>query len=157
MKRVVPILVLVLGCWALTFLPGPKPLAAPAGATARATVVEVDDSGLQRHGLIEFGTQRLKVRLADGSVKEAHNELRAHPREVRHAIHDLLQIVHGAYYTILRNGDRDDALHFTRSLRIFEMSVLSRKPTKRVAPGPCAVVRTGSAVCAPLVQPMPHL
>ena len=77
MKRALPIVVFALACAGLWFMPGPRRLAAPAGETARATVIEVDDSGLQLHGLIEFGTQRLKVRLADGSVKTAHNELRA--------------------------------------------------------------------------------
>ena len=59
------------------FLPGPRHLADQSGETSRAEVAEVDDSGLQVHGLIEFGTQKLKVRLPDGSVREAHNELRA--------------------------------------------------------------------------------
>ena len=104
MKRVVPILVLVLGCWVLTFLPGPKPLAAPAGATARATVVEVDNAGLQRHGLIEFGTQRLKVRLADGSVKEAHNELRAQMElDKKFAVGDTALVVLGAEPLVARD------------------------------------------------------
>ncbi len=77
MRRAIPILVLALGCCATLLLPAPRTVASPAGETARATVVEVDDSGLQLHGLVEFGTQRLKVRLADGAVREAHNELRA--------------------------------------------------------------------------------
>ena len=59
------------------FLPGPRKLADEGGATSRVEVVEVDDSGLQLHGLIEFGTQKLKVRLPDGSIREAHNEIRA--------------------------------------------------------------------------------
>ena len=59
------------------FLPGPRKLANESGETSRAEVVEVDDSALQVHGLIEFGTQKLKVRLPDGSVREAHNEIRA--------------------------------------------------------------------------------
>ena len=69
--------VLVLGCIGLAFLPGPRRIAAQVGETARAEVVETDNSDVQLHGLIEFGTQRLKVRLPDGSVKTAHNELRA--------------------------------------------------------------------------------
>ena len=77
MKKALPIAVLALVCVVLACLPGSRRLAAPAGETARATVVETDDSDIQLHGLIEFGTQRLKVRLADGSVKRAHNELRA--------------------------------------------------------------------------------
>ena len=40
-------------------------------------MVETDDSALQLHGLIEFGTQHLKVRLRDGSIVPAENELRA--------------------------------------------------------------------------------
>ena len=59
------------------FLPGPRKLANESGETSRAEVIEVDDSGLQVHGLIEFGTQKLKVRLPDGRVFQAANELRA--------------------------------------------------------------------------------
>jgi len=77
MRRLLPIFALAAGCVAMWFMPGPRPLANEDGATARAEVVEVDDSQLQTHGLIEFGTQFLKVRLPDGTVKRAHNELRA--------------------------------------------------------------------------------
>jgi len=77
MRRVLPILTLAAVCAGLWFLPGPPPLAAQVGETSRAEVVAVDDGDLQLHGLVEFGTQRLKVRLPDGSVKTAHNELRA--------------------------------------------------------------------------------
>jgi len=77
MRHALPILALVAGCVAMGFLPGPRPLARTSGETARAEVVETDDSQLQTHGLIEFGTQVLKVRLPDGSVRTAHNELRA--------------------------------------------------------------------------------
>jgi len=77
LRKLVPILVLTLVGAALWFLPGPRGLAAPAGEAVRAEVVEVDNAEIQLHGLIEFGTQKLKVRLADGSVKAAHNELRA--------------------------------------------------------------------------------
>ena len=64
---------------ALWFVPGPKTLVPPlAGArTERAEVVEVDDSGVAQHGLIEFGTERIRARLPDGRIVEAHNELRA--------------------------------------------------------------------------------
>lgn len=77
MRRVVPIAVLAVACAGLWFLPGPRKLADEGGMTSRAKVVEVDDSGLQLHGLVEFGTQRMKVRLPDGSVHMAHNEIRA--------------------------------------------------------------------------------
>lgn len=77
MKRALPIVALAAVCIAMCALPRPRSLAAPAGRTSRAEVLETDDSGIQLHGLIEFGTQVLKVRLPDGSVKTAHNELRA--------------------------------------------------------------------------------
>lgn len=77
MKSFLPIVVLALGCVGLAFLPGPRKVAVQVGEARRAEVVETDDSDVRRLGLIEFGTQRLKVRLPDGSVKTAHNELRA--------------------------------------------------------------------------------
>ena len=77
MKRAVPVAVLALCCAALLFVPGTRRLADDGMQTVRAEVVETDDSGLQLHGLVEFGTQRLKVRLPDGRVFPAANELRA--------------------------------------------------------------------------------
>ena len=69
-----------LACAGLAALPSPRlGAAAPAGETAVAEVVEVDDSGVLDHGLLRAGTQRLKVRLPGGDVMEAHNELRAQP------------------------------------------------------------------------------
>jgi len=63
---------------ALWFAPGPRAMLPPsASRTECAEVVEVDDSGVELHGLIAFGTERLKVRLPDGRIAEAHNELRA--------------------------------------------------------------------------------
>ena len=69
--------VLALGCVGLLLAPGPRRLAEDGARTVRAEVVEIDNSGLQLHGLVEFGTQRLKVRLPDGRVASAANELRA--------------------------------------------------------------------------------
>ena len=66
-----------LACVALIAVPGPRPLANDVARTSRAEVVDIDDSGLQTHGLVEFGTQRLRVRLPDGRVFSAANELRA--------------------------------------------------------------------------------
>ena len=77
MRRAVPVVVLALCCVALLFAPGPRRLADDGGRTCRAEVVEVDDSSLQLHGFVEFGTQHLKVRLPDGRVVPADNELRA--------------------------------------------------------------------------------
>ena len=77
LRRAAPACVFLVASVGLLFLPGPRRVAAQTGETARAVVVETDDSGVQLHGLIEFGTQRLKVRMPDGTVKAADNELRA--------------------------------------------------------------------------------
>ena len=77
MKKAVPVVVLALCCAALLLVPGARRLADDGARTVRAEVVEVDDSGLQLHGLVEFGTQLMKVRLPDGRVFQAANELRA--------------------------------------------------------------------------------
>ena len=77
MLKHLPMAVLLCGTVAMWFLPGPDILATPDGKTVRAKVVEVDNSGLEKHGLIEFGTQLLVVEMPDGSLKKADNELRA--------------------------------------------------------------------------------
>ena len=77
MKKAVPVVVLALCCAALLLVPGARRLADDGAQTVRAEVVETDDSGLQLHGLVEFGTQLMKVRLPDGRVFQAANELRA--------------------------------------------------------------------------------
>ena len=77
MRRAVPIAVLTAMTAALWLLPGAPRLASQKGESAVAEVVEVDDSDLQLHGLVEFGSQHLKVRLADGSIRRAENEIRA--------------------------------------------------------------------------------
>ena len=76
-RAIVPVGVMIAACAGLWFLPGPRHLAEDGGRTVCAEVVETDDSGLSLHGLVEFGTQRLKVRFPDGSLREAANELRA--------------------------------------------------------------------------------
>ena len=77
LRRAAPSAVLAIACVALALSPGPRRLADDGARTCRAEVVEVDDSSLQLHGFVEFGTQHLKVRLPDGSVVPADNELRA--------------------------------------------------------------------------------
>lgn len=61
---------------ALFVIPGPRPKVDGAHQTERAEVLSVDDSALQTLGLVEFGTQHLSVRLNDGRVFTAANELR---------------------------------------------------------------------------------
>lgn len=77
MRKALPIAALFLGCILMWFLPGPRHLAESPGSTTRAKVLAVDNSLLQRHGLIEFGTQKLIVQLPNGERKQAANELRA--------------------------------------------------------------------------------
>ena len=77
MKSLVPALVFVIACAALWFAPGPKTLVNDGHYTATAEVVEVDDSALALHGLLEYGTQRLKVDLGERGVFAAENEIRA--------------------------------------------------------------------------------
>ena len=86
------------------FLPGPRKLANEAGETSRAEVVEVDDSGLQVHGLIEFGTQKLKVRLPDGTVRSACNEIRAQLElDKKFRVGDTALVILGAEPLIARD------------------------------------------------------
>lgn len=77
MRNAVSAAIFALCCAALLLVPGPRRLADDGVRTVRAEVVETDNSGLQLHGLVEFGTQQLKVRLPDGRISQAANELRA--------------------------------------------------------------------------------
>lgn len=71
------VLVLAVFSACLCCLPTAKTLTSDGRQAQRAEVLSVDDSGVALHGLIEFGTQRLRVRLADGREFAAENELRA--------------------------------------------------------------------------------
>lgn len=75
MKEVLHILVLVAMMGGMLFLPGARTLVENKGKTEVATVVEVDNSDVQTQGLIEFGTQKLKVR-GEGEERTAVNQLR---------------------------------------------------------------------------------
>ena len=77
MKSWLVLVILSFLCIALWFVPGPARLSDDSAPTERAKVVEVDNASLQVHGLVEFGTQRLKVLCRDGKIREAENELRA--------------------------------------------------------------------------------
>lgn len=68
---------LVATVW-LWLAPAPKPyLEQEAGVrTETAEVLSVDDSGLMTLGRVEYGTERLTVRLADGRELTAYNEVR---------------------------------------------------------------------------------
>ena len=60
---------------ALYFIPGPPRLASQSGTVVRARVVGVDDSGLVKHGLLLYGSQKLTVQIR-GKEFRASNELR---------------------------------------------------------------------------------
>lgn len=62
----------------LFFKPGAEVLIeAPPVATAKAEVVDTDNTHVEDLGRFKYGTQCLKVRLADGREFRAENELRA--------------------------------------------------------------------------------
>lgn len=76
--RVVAVAALASACVALVLMPSPVRLVQGDGfRKVRAEVLSVDDSGIQLHGLLEYGTQRLRVRLRDGTEADAFNEIRA--------------------------------------------------------------------------------
>ena len=72
---------LALSCAALWLAPSPAPILAQEGEARRARVLTVDDSALEEHGLLKFGTQHLTVGLLDGpnagKTFRAVNEIRA--------------------------------------------------------------------------------
>ena len=73
--------VLALVCAALWMIPAPARLAAPGGTSAPARVIATDDSELQTHGFVRFGSQKLEVEILSGEFAgkrfPAANELRA--------------------------------------------------------------------------------
>ena len=73
--------VVLLCCIGLYFIPPPPPLAKQPGKPVTAKVIAVDDSLVEQHGLVKFGSQKLTVRLLNpkyqGAVYQANNEMRA--------------------------------------------------------------------------------
>ncbi|MBQ5531239.1 MAG: YibE/F family protein [Kiritimatiellae bacterium] len=76
LARLSPAVAIVL----LLAAPGPR-FERPPGAQKPdvAEVAETDDSGLHHAGPVEFGTQQLTLRMPDGRMEPACNELRAQP------------------------------------------------------------------------------
>ncbi len=66
---------------ALLFLPDPPVMNKGEFSVCRARVVRVDDSAVELHGLLKFGSQRLEVEILSGKHRgrkfRANNELRA--------------------------------------------------------------------------------
>jgi len=73
--------VILLCCIALWFVPPPPLLARQTGIPVAAKVLTVDNSQVEQHGLVRFGSQKLTVQLLNpkyhGAVFNAGNELRA--------------------------------------------------------------------------------
>ena len=73
--------VILLCCIGLYFVPSPPPLAKQSGRPVLARVVSVDNSLVEQHGLVKFGSQKLVVQLLNpkykGFTTRANNELRA--------------------------------------------------------------------------------
>ena len=77
MRSILQISCTALACVLLWMLPGARNVAGDDRLAVRGEVVEVDDSALALHGHVEFGTERLKVKLPNGKIYRADNELRA--------------------------------------------------------------------------------
>jgi len=73
--------VILLCCAGLYFIPSPPPLAKQSGTPAAGKVIAVDNSLVEQHGLVKFGSQKITVRLLNPKYKgaefRANNELRA--------------------------------------------------------------------------------
>ena len=109
MRRVLPIVVLVLASAGLWLMPGPARLSDGGRRAVRAEVVAVDDSGIRLHGFTGYGTQRLRVRLGSGEEIAAVNELRAQmDLDKRFRVGDTALVV------IASGGDADERLAIAR-------------------------------------------
>lgn len=74
-KEILFIAALVIACAAMWFMPSVPPLTVSGGEAVTAKVVSVDNSTLQKHGLVVCGSQILKVEV-NGKLYDANNELR---------------------------------------------------------------------------------
>ena len=95
-KRIwLPLLVLVLASAGLLALPRARPVTFDGGyRSCRARVLAVDVSAVERTGLVDYGTEKLRVELLDGPARgrvfAAENELRAQPDiDKRFAVGDI--------------------------------------------------------------------
>ena len=65
---------LLAGLW---LLPSPVLAEQEEGKLIRVKVLQADNSDLKKHGLVLYGSQHLKLKLSDGSLRDGNNELRA--------------------------------------------------------------------------------
>lgn len=80
-RDVIPLIAIILASAALWLVPAPGLAAHDDGKSVRARVTAVDNSNIERLGLIDYGSQHLTVEILEGSEKgrvlPANNELRA--------------------------------------------------------------------------------
>lgn len=73
--------ILALCCVGLWFVPSPERVMKESTVKEHAIVLEADNTDLQKHGLLEYGTQVLKVEIRSGPLKkkifQAENLIRA--------------------------------------------------------------------------------
>lgn len=76
LNKILPTVFLIVACVGMYFIPSPNALCDDSAQTERCKVVAVDDSALHVSGLVEYGSEYLKVLCSDGKIREAVNELR---------------------------------------------------------------------------------
>ena len=74
-REIIFIAAVLLAAGAMFLIPGTPSLAEREGRTVRAAVLAVDNSGLTKHGLLLYGSQKLEVDVG-GERFSANNELR---------------------------------------------------------------------------------
>lgn len=93
----IPVLVLALLCVGLWFVPSAKTVTVDRGTTTVARVQEVDDAGVMRLGVMDYGSQILEVEVLSGAEKgkilRANNEIRAQPDLDKHFAKGDLAVV----------------------------------------------------------------
>ena len=80
-RNFIPVLILALVCVGLWLMPAARTVAGEQGISARARVAKVDNSDVQRLGVLDYGSQHLEVEVLDGAERgkmfRANNEIRA--------------------------------------------------------------------------------
>lgn len=111
--------ILLLICTALWFVPAPDFVLTPGAFSVKAEVLETDNSGLVKHGLVNYGSQILKVRIVSGEFSGnsyvAINELRGQM--------DLDKIFEpGDRITVMINKDEELSVNHALNAKDFDRS-----------------------------------
>lgn len=110
-RKAAPALLFAAGSVLMLLLPGAETLCDDSVPTERATVVEVDDSSLRVSGFVEFGAQHLKVKMPDGSISTAVNEMRGQAEiDKRFKVGDTAVVVPGEEPLVARDHWRIPAM-----------------------------------------------